>query len=456
MPPQLINDSSDFEKLMEAMSVLNKMRSLEDILESVGLANLPTAQKYGILFGICVFCLTLTAVMALLTLGGTFKRISEQSENNQPTVIDPINARLNRPLIMEDLLEKRFYARKLQEKLQNLKPPKSKDDHRAREYELNYIDAYRTCQDQPGGAILPGLPEARYEAYARSYASCGFYTTLSYRRSYARIYEALTCKNHKTEGKYSRLFEERPEDIVGRLVRLEPLDVARHKDALHEVTCGDAAAHGDSRAFNANEVWGFWSHGPFKSSDELAASPVFVRQEDEAAFCIVQIETDKVIGAILLSKDDPQNLKVQMDPPIVKPTTQGSAEQIEASFLLLDKLFALGYRRVQLSLDSQDAIGKKLPGRLGFTLEGMLLKDMIVKDANRDSLVYALLNSDWNKGARTALFKNLHGAKMQALDSRNIAKEEEKDEQKRVLKIQKDVETKADSNNDAGDDKKNK
>ena len=43
MPPQLVNDSSDFDKLMEAFAILNKLRSLDDIMESVGLANLPTA-----------------------------------------------------------------------------------------------------------------------------------------------------------------------------------------------------------------------------------------------------------------------------------------------------------------------------------------------------------------------------------------------------------------------------
>ena len=126
-------------------------------------------------------------------------------------------------------------------------------------------------------------------------------------------------------------------------------------------------------------------------------------------------------------------LNVQLDLPVVKPTSEGTVEQIEACFLLLDRLFALGYRRVQLACDTQDASGKRLAGRLGFTQEGMIPKHMVVKDANRDSNIYGMLNSDWDKVARSFLFKKLHGAKAQAADDLNNKKEGELEEQQRFL-----------------------
>jgi hypothetical protein len=139
--------------------------------------------------------------------------------------------------------------------------------------------------------------------------------------------------------------------------------------------------------------------------------------------------TDRLLGVIQLTGDDPKNLKVQMELPIMGPYTDGSVEQMEACFILLDRLFAFGYRRVQMCVDSQDVRGKRLPNRLGFMQEGEILKHMIVKDANRDSLIYGMLNSDWDYGARAFVFRKVHGDKMQKIDATIVSREEVDHEQ---------------------------
>jgi len=111
----------------------------------------------------------------------------------------------------------------------------------------------------------------------------------------------------------------------------------------------------------------------------------------------------------------------------------------------MDRLFAFGYRRIQISIDSQDSVKRKLATRLGFTLEGILYRHLVVKDASRDSNVYSMLNSDWKVGARAALFKKLYGAAALRFDVSNEKKEEEYDEQQRVLAEQK-LEGEADKN----------
>lgn len=448
--------SDDFEKLKEALSILHKFTTVDDFLKAAGLANIPTAQLYGIIGGICTFAITITSVGALLLFGGSFQRIAEQGRDGDMVVQDPTVARLRRALILEELLSKRDFMvdeaeaevesespdesrlhplrdkfSALARRVMSSPPPKKVGDYMGREYEANYVAAYRRCQDKPGGAVLSGQPEARFEAYARSYAGCGVYTDKAYRRSYGRMYEALACKDHKNDKRFARLFEERPYDIVGKNVRLEPLTKEEHARKFFEITCGDA--EGENRSYDPNEVWGFLSYGPFLNVGDLEKSPIFAKQNYCAGFAIVSMTTDKLLGIISLTKDEPENLKVQLEHPIMKPVCNGTSEQIESCFLLIDRLFALGYRRIQLSLDSQDSVAKKLPGRLGFTLEGLLQKDMIVKDANRDSLIYGLLNSDWKKGARVALFKNLHGASALKVDTDNLAREEEMDERQRVV-----------------------
>ena len=288
---------------------------------------------------------------------------------------------------------------------------------------------------------MSGRPEARFEAYARGYAGCGPYTTVSYRRSYGRMYEAICCLDHASDDKYNKLFAERPHDIVGRHVRLEALDVERHLSDVFRVTSGEQAL--ENKSYDPQDVWGFLEDGPFDDEREMRDSFVFQRRQNEAGFAIVQSVTDKVLGVILLRHDDPHNLTIQLEPPMMQPTREGSREQLESCYLLMDRLFAHGYRRIQVSIDSQDAEKRKLCTHLGLTLEGRLYKHMVIKEASRDSNIYSVLNSDWKRGARAALFRRLYGASALRADLANEKKEEELDEQERVLKLQKREEEEA-------------
>lgn len=281
------------------------------------------------------------------------------------------------------------------------------------------------------GAAIPGRPESRFEAFARAFAGCGTYTNLSYRRSYARMYEAVCCQNHDSDDKYAKIFKERPQDIVGKIVRLEALEVGRHLDQVFHLTSGEADI--SSLSYDPNEIWGFLEEGPFMNKDDMRNSFVFQRKIDEAAFSIIDNITDKVVGVIILKSDNPQNLSIQLEAPIMRPSLDGSKEQLEACFLLQDRLFALGYRRIQMSVDEQDGPLRKLATCLGFTFEGTLFKDMILKDSSRDSAVYGILNSDWDRGARIAMFRKLYGKTAATADLNMRKKEEEKDEQNRVL-----------------------
>mmetsp|Transcript_7204 Transcript_7204/g.8208 ORF Transcript_7204/g.8208 Transcript_7204/m.8208 type:complete len:506 (-) Transcript_7204:181-1698(-) len=492
MPTPLPNaEMSDLEKVLGSLSFLASIRSFDDILVIFGLHTLPTAQKYGIFFGCITFLLTVTTVITLLVLGGSFKRIAEQADTGGNTIPSAIEARLNRPLLLERLIEsqermiKNYPAEKLTEGLTNLTkmllniaPDVKKatevhaalideDKHKHKHtkiddktdvdeseqvkkrqeklqkfipdgYEANYIKAYRKCQDKPGGPILSGVPESRFEAYARAYAGCGIHTNVPYRRSYARIYESVAAGTHSNEKKYGEQWLERPGDIVGRMIRLEPLDVDRHLEKFFIMTNGDV--YKENNAYEPVEIWGFEQDGPFKNPQEMRKSFVFQRKMNEAGFAIVESLTNNMVGVIMLTNDNPSNLTISLELPIVKPSSEGTAESIEACFLLMDRLFALGYRRIQLSIDSMDTKRKKLSGQLGFTQEGMILKDMVVKESNRDSIIYGMLNSDWDNGARGVLFKKLHGEKTWRADQENTKKEDTLDEQETFLAKQKEEE----------------
>jgi hypothetical protein len=209
-------EGGDWEKLRQAYrEIVTKFGSFEDVLVAFGLSNLPTAQRYGILFGCVVFVTTVLAVCALLFFGGTFRRIAEEETNNRngaSSVESDYRVRLDRPLLLERLLAAR--QRMLRENypnlgdgvattntsggektkttstkitnltrmLSSLPPPRDDDDggggggggnqknnnennhsgiidfnlQRAEimvGYKQNFILGYRKCQDKPGGEV---------------------------------------------------------------------------------------------------------------------------------------------------------------------------------------------------------------------------------------------------------------------------------------------------------------
>jgi RimJ/RimL family protein N-acetyltransferase len=245
------------------------------------------------------------------------------------------------------------------------------------------------------------------------------------------MYESICCETHQSDDKHNKLFARRPQDVVGRHVRLEALEVHRHLDPLFHLTSGHPVL--ECNAYDPQEIWSFQEGGPFASPDEMRKSFVFQHRHNEAAFAVVNGTTDQVCGAIILSNDNPKNLSIQLEAPIWHPAKLEGLEVQEACFLLMDRLFALGYRRIQFGVDSQDTTMRKLAIRLGFTHEGTLYKHMVVKDASRDTDVFGMLNSDWREGARAALFGKLYGLAALRSDAANEKKEEEYDEQTRYL-----------------------
>lgn len=61
------------------------------------------------------------------------------------------------------------------------------------------------------------------------------------------------------------------------------------------------------------------------------------------------------------------------------------------------------YRRIEWCCDADNHAGRKLAARLGFVAEGVLRKHMVWREANRDSALYSLTNSDWREGGHDAL-----------------------------------------------------
>lgn len=228
-------------------------------------------------------------------------------------------------------------------------------------------------------------------------------------------------------------------DLIGKHIRLEPTQSSRHVNELYETLSGEPTL--DHKSYDPNEVWGFQPEGPFKDVEEMKSSYIFNHNSNECSFVVIHNITDKVMGFIMMTNDNPNHLTIQLEPPVMSPNKEGTIHQMECCYILIDRIFALGYRRIQISIDTQDYEKRKLCIRLGFTLEGVYYKHCIIKDSSRDSMIYSILNNDWKitdtKNARASLFSKIYGPTAYQADIANIRYELECDEKQSSLVEQK-------------------
>jgi RimJ/RimL family protein N-acetyltransferase len=77
------------------------------------------------------------------------------------------------------------------------------------------------------------------------------------------------------------------------------------------------------------------------------------------------------------------------------PEAQRTAANTEATYLMLRDAFDLGYRRAEWKCDALNERSRRAALRLGFRFEGVFRQHMVVKDRNRDTAWYAVLDGEW-------------------------------------------------------------
>ena len=62
---------------------------------------------------------------------------------------------------------------------------------------------------------------------------------------------------------------------------------------------------------------------------------------------------------------------------------------------MMRRAFELGYRRYEWKCDALNAPSRAAAERLGFTFEGVFRQAVVVKQRNRDTAWYSILDSEW-------------------------------------------------------------
>ncbi len=191
-----------------------------------------------------------------------------------------------------------------------------------------------------------------------------------------------------------------PVTLEGRCVRLVPLDLTRDVPSLFAVSNGTPITLGDRHveAYDPETlVWRYMTGGPFASEDEMAAyfRPQ-VEAKDGLCLCVFDRATNRQIGVVNYMNNMPAHLKVELGSIWYSPVVQRTKANLEATYLMLDHAFALGYRRVEWKCDSLNERSRRAALRMGFRFEGIQESHFIVKGyRNRDTAWHRILDREW-------------------------------------------------------------
>jgi RimJ/RimL family protein N-acetyltransferase len=183
--------------------------------------------------------------------------------------------------------------------------------------------------------------------------------------------------------------------IEGPRVILEPLERAKHADALWEAV----------RAPEHDQLWTFLFDGPFRERAEFdAAIEKKASTADPLFFAIVDRGSRQAVGFASYMRIEPAHRCIEVGGILFAPPLQRTAGATEAMYLMARHVFEeLGYRRYEWKCDALNAPSRSAALRLGFTFEGIFRQHMIVKGKNRDTAWFSMTDKEWP--ARKAAFE---------------------------------------------------
>ena len=176
------------------------------------------------------------------------------------------------------------------------------------------------------------------------------------------------------------------EAMEGRFCRLEPLDPDIHAASLYAANALDAEGR----------MWTYLSYGPFDSFESyrawmegscLGSDPLF--------FAIVDRATMKAVGTASYVRIDPRSGSIEVGHLAYSPLLQRTPAATEAMYLMMERAFALGYRRYEWKCNALNAPSRAAAQRLGLSFEGVFRQAAVFKGRNRDTAWYAAIDKEW-------------------------------------------------------------
>lgn len=175
--------------------------------------------------------------------------------------------------------------------------------------------------------------------------------------------------------------------VMGRTVRLVPLDPDAHAAALFQEMQGPGADP---------HMWDYLGYGPFADLNEFIGTlQGFAAGADPLWFTFIDTATDQPVGVGGYLRIDPANRVIEIGHLCFGRSMQRATTATETIYLLIRYAFDLGYRRVEWKCNAHNERSKRAAIRFGFTYEGTFRQHMIIKGRSRDTAWFAIVDGDW-------------------------------------------------------------
>lgn len=173
--------------------------------------------------------------------------------------------------------------------------------------------------------------------------------------------------------------------LEGHYTRLERLDGARHGADLWA-----AIAHHDG-------LWEYMAYGPWV--DEAAFQQWIASRatlSDPFYYAVIDKRSGRALGAVSLMEIRPAMGVIEVGHIFFAPDLQRTPAATEAIFLCGRHAFRdLGHRRFEWKCNDGNAASKRAATRYGFLHEGTFRQHMVVKDRNRDTAWFSIIDGEW-------------------------------------------------------------
>jgi len=179
----------------------------------------------------------------------------------------------------------------------------------------------------------------------------------------------------------------RPGDLLleGRFARVVRLSSLQHARALFDANGSDQA------------MWDYMAYGPYADlpayrewveSVENGLDPIF--------FAIFDKTQSKWLGVASYLRIDPLMGSIEVGNIAFSQDLQRTRAATESMYLMMKWAFESGYRRYEWKCNAANAPSRSAAQRFGFSFEGVFRQHLIVKNRNRDTAWFAIIDSEWS------------------------------------------------------------
>jgi len=175
-------------------------------------------------------------------------------------------------------------------------------------------------------------------------------------------------------------------------VKLAPLE------ASHLETLWPIAQQMDLHLYGANDIS---TIEKLKNYIQIALKEASVKKS--LPFIIYDKVANTVVGCTRFGHIDNNNKVLHIGWTWISPATRGTGFNHQMKFLMLKHAFeTIKFEKVEFRIDQRNVASRKAVEKLGAKLEGILRKNIIVKDGfKRSSCCYGILIEEWPRLKKT-------------------------------------------------------